>query len=53
MAIVAKNKNIDKCDLCIFQELGLMCSDFSCSKKNRDDNKDVYFRLVYHKEEKK
>jgi len=51
-AIVAKSKKIDKCDLCIFQELGLRCSDFSCSKEYRDDNKDVYFRLVFHEEEK-
>jgi len=44
-AVVAKNKNIDKCDLCIFQKLKVRCSDFYCSKEQRKDYKDVYFDL--------
>ena len=49
-AVKAKESDGDKCELCILHQLGISCYEFVCSKNLRGDGKDVYFKLVYHKE---
>ena len=53
-AIIAKKKTFcDGCKGCYFNEFQNLCNEFNCGRYDREDSKNIIFKLVDYPEAKK